>query len=219
MAARRRTRRDRLRRGLGQNFLRAELAERLVAEADFQPGDLVVEVGAGRGALTMPLARRSLEVVAVERDPVWAAQLRDRVRGAGFRNVRIQERDLLSFKLPNTQFRIIGSLPFGATTDILRFLLDDPRVQLERADLIVQWEVARKRASSPPSTLLSTVWSPWWEFRLGRRIPAREFRPVPKVDAGLLIVTRRAQPVLPLHMARPFAAFVRDNWPFSGEVR
>jgi 23S rRNA (adenine-N6)-dimethyltransferase len=214
MSAHRRTRRDERRRRLGQNFLRPELADRLVAEADFQPGELVVEVGAGSGAITIALARREIEVIAVEVDPVSARRLRDRVRGTGPR-VRVAEADFLSLQLPTRPFRVMGSLPFGGTTDILRRLLDDPEVPLERADVIVQWEVGRKRASVPPSTLRSTAWAPWWEFRLGRRIPATEFRPVPRVDAAVLIVTRRDPPLLPPAMAASWAAFVRARWPFE----
>ena len=125
------------------------------------------------------------------------------------------EADFRSVALPTRPFRVVGSLPFGATTSVLRRLLDDPRVPLKRADLIVQWEVARKRAAVPPSTLRSTVWAPWWKFRLGRRIPAKEFRPTPRVDGGILIVTRRKDPLLPTAMAGPYFHFVQAHWPFD----
>ena len=100
----------------------------------------------------------------------------------------------------------MGSIPFGATTAILRHLLDDTRSGLVRADLVVQWEVARKRAAMPPTTLLSTTWAPWWSFDVGRRIPASAFRPVPMVDAAVLRVTRRTPPLLPEHMAGAYAS-------------
>jgi 23S rRNA (adenine-N6)-dimethyltransferase len=210
-----RTRRDERRRRLGQNFLRPERAERLVAEADFRPGELVVEVGAGLGAITLALAKRGIDVVAVECDPVWASRLRQLVRRVGQARVRVVEADFLSLALPTRPFRVIGSVPFGRTTDVLRYLLDEPRVSLERADVVVQWQVARKRATTPPATLLSTLWAPWWEFRLGCRIPANEFRPVPQVDAGVLVVIRRDRPLLPPEMARSYAGFVRAHWPFD----
>ena len=219
MAAQRRTHRDERRRRLGQNFLRPELAERLVADADLRPGELVVEIGAGLGAITFALARRELDVVAVELDPVWAERLRERVRREALRRVRVVEADFLAFRLPATPFRVVGALPFASTTDILRRLLDDPRVPLVRADLIVQWEVARKRAAEPPDTLLSTVWAQWWRFRLGRRIAADAFRPVPRVDGGVLVVTRRDPPLLPAALAGDYAAFVRARWPFAREGR
>lgn len=215
MSAYGRTPRDERRRRLGQNFLRPEIADRLVAEAGFRRGELVVEVGAGPGPLTLALARRAVDVIAVELDPVWAKRLRDLVRRVAAARVRVVEANVLSLPLPARSFRVIGSLPFGQTTSILRRLLDDPSVPLERADMIVQWEVARKRATVPPSTMLSTVWAPWWEFRLGRRIPATEFRPVPLVDAGVLVIRRRERPLLPLAMAGRYGDFVRAHWPFD----
>ena len=120
--------------------------------------------------------------------------------------------DALRYRMPRRPFRVMGSLPFGATTALLRHLLDEPDSSLRRADLIVQWEVARKRAATPPSTMLSATWAPWWSFRLGRRIPADSFRPVPSVDAAVLRVERRQPPLLPDHMAGAYATFLRQQW-------
>jgi 23S rRNA (adenine-N6)-dimethyltransferase len=208
VSAQRRTDRDWRRRQLGQNFLDPATADQIVEGAAFTPGQLVIEVGAGAGALTRALARRALRVIAVEPDPVWSRRLREH-------GVHVIAKDFLTITLPREPFRIIGSLPFGRTTDILRRLLDDPATHLCRADVIVQWEVAAKRASSPPTTLLSTAWAPWWEMHLARRIPAERFRPVPRVDAGVLRITRRDPPLLPAAMASSYAAFVQREWPFD----
>jgi len=186
-----------------------------VAECGFRAGDRVVEIGPGSGALTFALARLPVEVTAVELDPVWAERLRERARREHADNVRVVHADFAALRLPDAPFRAIGSLPFARTTDFLRKLFDDPQSALARADLIVQWEVARKRAAAPPETLLSTQWAPWWEFRLGRRIAAREFRPVPRVDAALLVARRRDPALLPSEMTRAYAEFVRRGWPFK----
>jgi 23S rRNA (adenine-N6)-dimethyltransferase len=212
VSAPKRTPRDERRRRLGQNFLRPDLATALVAEAAFEVGDLVVEVGAGRGACTFALARHGLEVIALERDPHWAEHLRREVRRQGLARVKVVCCDALHYGMPRRPFRAMGSLPFGATTSLLRHLLDDPHSGLRRADLIVQWEVARKRAATPPTTMLSTAWAPWWSFALGRRIPADSFRPVPSVDAAVLRVVRREPPLLPDRMAEAYASFVRRHW-------
>ncbi len=212
MAADKRTQRDERRRSLGQNFLRPDLADQLVADAAFAPGDQVLEIGAGRGALTHALARRDVDLVALEKDPRWAASLRRELARRGRHDVRVLCCDVLDYRIPRRPFRVIGSLPFGSTTSILRHLLDDPATTLVRADLIVQWEVARKRAVMPPSSLLSTTWAPWWSFEIGRRIPAAAFRPVPSVDAAILRVTRRVPPILPPRLAGPYASFVRGQW-------
>ena len=214
MAARRRTARDERRRELGQNFLQPEVGQQLVESASFSCDELVIEIGAGRGALTHALAREPIDVVAVELDPVWAERLRCELARA--RRVRVVRADFLAFRLPTRPFRVIGSLPFGRTTEICRRLFDDPALPLERADLIVQWEVALKRASQPPASLLSTAWAPWWEFRLGRRVPAGAFRPAPRADAGVLVATRRRPALLPPALASDYARFVRAHWPAAG---
>ena len=212
MSAGKRTPRDERRRRLGQNFLRPDLAAALVAEAAFDAGDLVVEIGAGRVRLTFALARHGVDVLALERDPSWAERLRREARRQGAAGVRVVCCDALDYRMPRRPFRAIGSIPFGATTALLRHLLDDRRSGLRRADLVVQWEVARKRAAAPPTTLLSTAWAPWWSFAVGRRLPADAFRPVPSVDAAVLRVTRREPPLLPEHMADAYASFVRRQW-------
>jgi 23S rRNA (adenine-N6)-dimethyltransferase len=213
VSAAKRTQRDERRRSLGQNFLQPDRADQLVDAAAFATGDLVVEIGAGRGALTYALARCGVQVVALEKDPEWAASLRrEVVRRDLDERVRVARCDALDYRMPRRPYRAIGSLPFGATTAILRHLLDDPGSCLVRADLIVQWEVARKRAVMPPSTLLSTTWAPWWSFEVVRRIPAAAFRPKPSVDAAVLCVTRRDPPLLPPRMAGPYASFVRRQW-------
>lgn len=214
MSALRRARRGARRRQLGQNFLGSGFAERLVAQAAFGTGDFVVEVGPGLGAFTTAIARRGARVVAVELDPALAAGLRARLEPGVRERVTVVGGDFLSFPLPRRPFRLIGSLPFGRTTDVLRRLLEDPLERLLRADLVLQWEVARKRAAAPPSTLLSTMWAPWWEFRLVCRVPAHAFTPAPRVDAGFVSVLRRAPPLLPPAMAGRYAEFVRAHWPF-----
>jgi 23S rRNA (adenine-N6)-dimethyltransferase len=211
----RRTGRDERRRRLGQNFLRPQAAERFVIEAGVAPGELVVDIGAGSGALCQALLSRGAQVVAIELDPVWAARLRALARHEGRGRISVLETDVLTCRWPKRPFRVVACLPFGATTAILHRLLDNLSTPLVRADLIVQWEVARKRVAAPPSTLLSTLWAPWWEFYLGPRFPASDFRPVPTVDGGTLVIARRSPPLLPATMSSAYDEFVRRHWPFT----
>jgi 23S rRNA (adenine-N6)-dimethyltransferase len=201
-----RTARDARRRAYGQNFLvDRRLAGTLVREAGVEATDLGVEIGAGRGALTAELVRRAGSVVAVELDAVWAERLRKQF--AADAEVAALGGDALQIPFPTVPFRVVANVPFNVTTALLRRLLDDPRTQLQRADLIVQREIARKRAGRPRS-LLSASWSPWYRFRMGRQIPRTAFRPVPAVDAAVLVVERRAMPLLPPEDCDAFAGFV-----------
>jgi 23S rRNA (adenine-N6)-dimethyltransferase len=204
--------RDGRRRALGQNFLRDEgLATELSSLTS--PGELVVEFGAGDGALTIPLAAAGARVLAIERDPQWAEKVKRRLVARGLAGrVDLMAADMLAVALPGEPYRVVASPPFNLTTALLRTLLENPTAGPYRADLIVQWEVARKRSAVPPTTLLSTMWAPWWQFEIVRRISRGSFRPVPKVDAAWLAITKRQSPLLPSSLAPAWAAFVQSHW-------
>ena len=204
----RRARRARPPRARSQHFLRTRtLAAELVRDACVGPDDLVVDLGAGSGRLTAELARAAREVIAVELDTRWAAYLRGR-----WENVRVVEGDAALVPLPSDPFRVVANIPFDRTTDLLRRLLDDPRVPLVRADLIVEWGVGLKRALPWPSTVNDVRWGAWYRFALARRLPRSSFEPPPDVDAGVLVVERRARPLVPERDAARYAAFVAGGF-------
>lgn len=211
----RRTARDRRRRSLGQNFLAdPEVVADLIADLGIGPDQLIVDLGAGSGALSLPLARSGALVWAVERDPVWAERLAELLGQSGLeRRVRIVRADLRRLRFPSEPFRVVANPPFGLTTELLRLLLDDPAgSHLTRADLILQAEVARKHAAEPAVALTTAGWAPWWRFSLGPIIPASAFRPRPAVDAAVLTILRRDPPVLPARLAPGFAEVLRSTW-------
>jgi 23S rRNA (adenine-N6)-dimethyltransferase len=192
----------------GQHLLRSDLlAAELVAHAGIEPGDLVLEIGAGAGRLTAALAQTARRVVAVELDERFVHVLRRRFRNEPA--VEIVHADILDVPLPEEPFRAFGNVPFGITTPTLRRLLDDPASELAGADMIIQFEAARKRTSTWPSTLLSLGWLPWWELRLVRHLHASAFVPPPSVDAGVLAIRRRARPLLPARSRGEFRSFLR----------
>jgi 23S rRNA (adenine-N6)-dimethyltransferase len=98
------------------------------------------------------------------------------------------------------------------TTALFARLFDNPAAGPLRADLLIQYEVARKRAATPPTTLRSASWAPWWTFQLGPVVPRTAFRPVPRVDAALLVVRRRYPPVLPEWLAPQLRELLRPAW-------
>ena len=191
-------------RARGQHFLRSSaLAADIVRAAGIKPGDLVVDLGAGTGVLTSALARAGAEVVAVELDPVLAAGLRERFP-------RVVEGDARRVPMPPEPFRVVANLPFEGATEILRRLVDEP--QLASADVIVQWELACKRAALWPSTALSVIWAASFEVTLVRRLPPEVFAPPPTVDAAVLRLVRRIEPLVPAAERRRYAQFVQAGF-------
>jgi 23S rRNA (adenine-N6)-dimethyltransferase len=192
---------------LGQHFLAGgRLAAELVEQAGVGAGDLVVEIGAGSGVLTEALARRAGRVVAVEYDPRLARRARARL--AGFGNVRVVTADALALPPPRRPFRVVANLPFGSTAAILRRLLGDPRTRLERADLVLQEQAARRYAARRPSTPQTVAWGAWYELGTGRRLGPSCFRPPPRVGAAVLVARRRRPPLVPVAGYRRFTALV-----------
>jgi 23S rRNA (adenine-N6)-dimethyltransferase len=109
---------------------------------------LVLDLGAGYGAITSALAQAGARVIAVERDPGLAGRLERRF--ADRPGVRVVPADLRSVPLPRREFSVVANPPFSVTTDLLRRLLGDPAVQLAGAELVVQWGAAKWLASPRP---------------------------------------------------------------------
>ena len=157
----------------GQHFLRPDVARRFVDAAEVDPDDLVLDLGAGTGALTFLLATRAARVVAIERDPKLARRLARRAPA----NVSVYESDLGDLRLPRRPFRVVANLPFAGANEVVRRLLA-PRVPLLGADLIVQLGAARRWADRSP------------RCEVARRVPASAFVPVPSCDAAVLRIHR-----------------------------
>jgi 23S rRNA (adenine-N6)-dimethyltransferase len=184
-----------VRRALSQNLLRdrhdIEVFLAALPPPDGKPG---VEVGAGDGVLTVHLARHFGELTAWELDPAMARRLTAKVRSMP--EVRVKVGDFLKSTAPDTAFHLAGNIPFGITNDIVNWSL--AAEALQSATLITQWEYARKRTGDYGRWSLKTVTSwPSFDWRLCGRIPRTSFRPVPSIDAGVLVLSRRSESLLP----------------------
>jgi 23S rRNA (adenine-N6)-dimethyltransferase len=207
--------RVRRRAELGQHFLAGGwLAAELVEQAGVGAGDLVVEIGAGTGVLTEALARRAGRVVAVECDPRLAE--RTRARLGSYRNLNVVTADALTIPLPRRPFRVVANLPFGATAAMLRRLLGDPRTRLERADLVVQEQAARRYAAARPGSLETIRWGAFYELETGRRLGRGCFRPPPRVAAAVLVIRRRRPPLVAASGQARFAALLQTAFRHPG---
>jgi len=185
---------------LGQNFLvHPPTIARIVALVAETEGS-ILELGAGDGALTAPLARLGRDLTAIDIDEHRVGALRRRLSG-----VRVERAD--ATRHPFDHRVVVGNVPFHVTTPILRRLLD--RDGWSRAVLLTQWEVARKRAGVGGGTMMTAQAAPWFVFDLHGRVPASAFRPAPSVDGGILGITRRGSPLVPPGERPAYERFVR----------
>jgi 16S rRNA (adenine1518-N6/adenine1519-N6)-dimethyltransferase len=186
---------------LGQNFLVDERAlQRVVAAAEIEPGDTVLEIGPGAGSLTRHLARAAGRVLAVEIDPQLIPILRQVV--APFENVEIVQADILDFLTEfrpgpgNPPYHVVANIPYYITAPILRRLMEArPRPAI--VVLTVQLEVAERICAEPGDLSLLAV-SVQYHGRpsIVARIPAGAFYPPPEVDSALVrIVPHPGPPV------------------------
>lgn len=201
------------RKSLGQHFLHdARALDRIVEALGLTGEETVIEIGPGRGALTerlVPLARR---LVLVEYDRALAAMLRDRYAAAP--TVEIVEADVLATDLgalAGGPFVLVGNVPYYITTPILFHALKRPRPA--RAVYLVQREVADRIVAQPGSRdygALSVNVQAVAVPELVAAVPARAFRPPPKVESAIVRIVPRATPVVLAEQEARFRTLVQQ---------
>ena len=209
-------------RRLGQHFLEAAWVEKVVDVIGASAGHHVIEIGPGRGALTLPLAARAGRVLAVEVDTALARELRERVPA----NVDVVRADFLALDLVETAhrlrpagaergaatLRVAGNLPYAASAPILLKLLRHARAAGVRdAVVMLQREVAERvvaTAGSRPYGPLAIMTALGADARCVLRLPPGAFRPPPRVRSAL-VTLRFRDPARAPRDAAGFEALVR----------
>ena len=187
---------------LGQNFvIDPNTVRRLVRTAGVTADDVVVEVGPGLGSLTLGLLPEVARVVAVEIDPVLAAQLpltvADRAP-ALLDRLEVVEQDALRLTgvpgPPPTSF--VANLPYNVAVPVLLRLLEH-LPSLRTGLVMVQAEVADRLVAPPGSRTygVPSVKAAWYaDVRRAGSVGRTVFWPAPHVDSGLVAFTRREPP-------------------------
>jgi 16S rRNA A1518/A1519 N6-dimethyltransferase RsmA/KsgA/DIM1 with predicted DNA glycosylase/AP lyase activity len=179
---------------LAQNFLRSsKLVRSLLDQSSIESRDLVYEIGSGRGIITTELAQIARKVIAIEKDPILARQLRMRFRDVD--NIQIIANDFLQHHIPNTEYKIFASIPYNITACIVRKILYTPPVPSE-AYLVMQKEAAEKFSGSPKETQFSILAKPLFDIQIVQELRRTDFEPVPNVDSVLLHIKKRHSPLI-----------------------
>jgi 16S rRNA (adenine1518-N6/adenine1519-N6)-dimethyltransferase len=198
---------------LGQNFvIDPNTVRRIVRTAGVGRDDVVLEVGPGLGSLTLGLLPEVASVVAVEIDPVLAAELAKTVgrRAPSYvARLSVVTADALRLtSLPGAPpTALVANLPYNVAVPVLLHLLAT-LPSLDRVLVMVQAEVADRLAAGPGSKVygVPSVKAAWYaDVRRAGAVGRTVFWPAPMVDSGLVAMTRRPPPDTPATREEVFA--------------
>lgn len=187
------------RKGLGQHFLIDEdILARIVATAEVEPSDVVVEVGPGLGVLTKELVKRAARVVAVEVDPQMAEIVLRLVPDAP--NLEVVNADVLQFDPAKhgiaPPYKVVANLPYYITSPTMRHFLEEVTCPTAMV-VMVQREVAERMVARPGEmSLLSVSVQFYGDPRLTAIVPMSAFYPPPKVESAIVRIDVYPRPIL-----------------------
>ena len=185
----------------GQNFLiNQDLPQRLVATAQINEKDTVLEIGPGVGAITQALAQKAKLVIAVEKDRNMVEILKETLKN--YKNVEIICDDIRRSDLPlnfgggptSQKYKVVGNLPFYLTAPVIRMFLEMKEVRPLSLTLVVQKEVAQRICAQPPKmSILANSVQFYADAEIVSYISKNSFWPQPKVDAAIIKIIPNPQ--------------------------
>jgi len=208
----------RLTKSLGQNFLHdGNHLRRIVAAAELEPGEPVLEIGPGLGPLTELLLEKAGRVLAIEKDHRLVVLLAERL--AGLRRLTLVHDDALDYfrreERDWADWKMVANLPYSVASSILVDLAWTHRRPKKMVSTL-QLEVAHRLAAPPGAddygilTLLlqlDYILASWF------KIPANCFFPAPDVDSACVVLCRRPVPLLPDSGRDTFQKVVKTGFP------
>ena len=199
---------------LGQHFLHERrVVEDIILALDPQPGDHLVEIGPGQGALTLPLLRRHAALTAIEFDRDLVAPLRAAAAACG--ELTLIEADVLSVDLGalagNGPIRLLGNLPYNLSSPIL-FHAVAHAASVRDMHFMLQKEVVDRMAAPPGSKVygrLGVMLQAYCDVTALFDVGPAAFRPPPKVDSAVVRLVPKPAGSIGIDDPRRFADVVR----------
>ncbi len=208
----------RAKKSLGQNFLRDEhYARRIVEAVDPRPGDAVLEVGPGQGALTGHIAATGCRLAVVDLDRRMIDLLQEQLRDVSIlylhQDVLTLDLEALAARMTDGgRLRVVGNIPYYITTPILFHVLDH-RHTVRDLTIMTQREVARRMVATPSTKeygILSVFCQLFADVMLLFDVPPGAFQPRPKVTSSVVQLRMLDAPRFPLVDEQFFRSMVRS---------
>jgi len=204
------------RKSLGQHFLVDKgVLQQVLAAADLNASDTIIEVGPGLGVLTEELIQKADRVIAVELDDKLASILRR--RQASSDNLSVINGDILKLTPSEllggaTDYKVVANLPYYITSAVIRHFLE-AEVKPQLMVLMVQREVAEAITAAPGKMSLLSVSVQFYGCpQIAAYAPAAGFYPPPEVDSAVLKIEVYPQPALPVADVEGFFRLVKAGF-------
>lgn len=204
-------------KALGQHFLTdRSILRKIVDIIDPKKDELIIEIGAGKGALTFPLAERSGKVIAIEKDkgliPFLKASDKENIVVLEHDILRVNFRDLVSGEraFPG-KVKLAGNLPYSISSPLLFKILKDKDL-FSAGVFLLQKEVAERLGAQPGSkhyAPLSILFQMHFDIRLRFTLAPGTFSPPPKVQSTLVLLEKRPRPLFDITDEGRFRGFLR----------
>lgn len=202
---------------MGQHFLKNRLVVKKILHCiSPQKNGLVIEIGAGKGVLTFPLANKSGKVIAIEKDPSLIPFLQRK----NIPNLIVMEKDILKvdfrelIKEQNFKDRVklVGNLPYSISSPLLFKVLAEKELFSECAFLL-QREVAERICAQPGSKRyapLSILFQIYFSVKLHFIVAPESFSPPPQVKSALISLKKRPKPLFSIKNEQIFKKFLKS---------
>lgn len=180
-------------KSLGQNFLKSKKALIRICEAgELSSGDVVLEIGPGKGALTEKLLEKGAQVIVIEKDDSLIPFLQEKfTHEAKSGQFILLNQDILDFSIPKNikKYKLIANIPYNITGAIFKKFLEEER-QPEKMVLLVQKEVAERIvAKDGKESILSISVKIYGLPKYIMTVGKKFFSPSPKVDSAVILIS------------------------------
>jgi 16S rRNA (adenine1518-N6/adenine1519-N6)-dimethyltransferase len=200
------------RKSLGQHFLHDKgVLQRIIQVIDPQPEEIIIEIGAGKGALTFYLTKTEAKIIAIEKDKTLVPHLTKH----SFPNLTVLENDALKVKfgelLQGRAGKIVGNLPYAISTPLMFKVLEEKEC-VSSCVFLLQQEVAQRICARPGTKKyapLSILFQNDFEAQLHFRVRAASFSPPPRVESELLSLRKRVEPLSKIPHQEGFSKFLK----------
>ena len=211
------------RKSLGQNFLQdPNIINKIIAALSLSSGDIVIEIGPGRGALTELIIDQAEHTHLIEFDRDLVKHWRDRAQTVG--SITVHGQDVLTFDLHEiislrhnrqNKIKVIGNLPYNISSPVLFHLMNYAN-HIDSQVVMLQKEVVERMASTPGSKQygrLSVMLQQRYSIENLFKVPPTAFFPPPKVDSAIARLTPLAEVTHPVavsytHLTLPTTPYV-----------